>query len=90
MSSVELVLQTWGFALLGAGLIAVAFLVNRFAAAKRMRLRRALLLYGVYLVAFTAWHVLVHLRSPAVVSWAEHVGLVRDAFGAFTLVSLSA
>jgi hypothetical protein len=90
MSSVELVLRSWGFAILGASLVAVAFLVNRFAAAKRRRLRRALLLYGVYLVAFSAWHVLAHLRSPAIVSWAEHVGLVRDVFGAFTFVSLSA
>ncbi len=90
MSDLDLVVRSWGFALLGAGLLAVAFLVNRFAAAKRRRLRSTLLLYGVFLSAFTVSQVLGHVHAGGVVSsWAEHIGLVRDSFAAFTLVALS-
>jgi small-conductance mechanosensitive channel len=90
MTDVEHLLRQWGFALLGAGLVAVAFLVNRFAEAKRPRLRRAVLLYAVFLCAFVVSEVLRHVQGASVISWVEHVGLVRDAFGAFTLVSLVA
>ncbi len=83
-------LRTWGFALLGALLVGVAFLVNRFAPAKRRRIRRAFLLYVVFLCAFCATTVLEHVHTEAVHSWSEHIGLARDAFGAFTLVALVA
>jgi small-conductance mechanosensitive channel len=90
MTDVEHLLRHWGFALLGGGLVAVAFLVNRFAEAKRPRLRRAVLLYAVFLCAFVVSEVLAHVQGQSVFSWGEHVALVRDAFGAFTLVSLVA
>ena len=90
MDAVEQLLRSWGFALLGVGLLAIAFLVNRFAAAKRGRIRSALLLYLVFLAAFVSARVLDHVHAADVRSWVDHVGLVRDASGAFTLVTLLA
>jgi small-conductance mechanosensitive channel/CRP-like cAMP-binding protein len=82
-------LRTWGFAVLGGALIAVALLVNLFAPGKRRRLRAGVFLYAAYLAAFAAWHVLDRVRLPVVTAWTEHVGLFCDAFAAFILVRLT-
>ena len=83
-------LYTWGVAFLGAGVVLVAFLVNRFAPHKRRRLRHALFLYALFAVSVGASHVMGHVRSPTVEAWAEHVRLFGDLFSAFTLVNLAA
>jgi small-conductance mechanosensitive channel/CRP-like cAMP-binding protein len=82
--------RTWGFAFLGAALVLVAFLVNRFAPQKRRRLRHALLLYVLFALAAASSHVMEHLRSPAIEVWTEHVRLFGDLFSAFTLVNIVA
>jgi hypothetical protein len=46
-------LQTWGFAVIGVALVLVAFMVNWLAPAKRQRIRRAVLLYVLF-VGMTA------------------------------------
>ncbi len=83
-------LNTWGVALLGAGLVFVAFLVNRFAPQKRRRLRPALLLYGLFVLAVGASHAMSYVRSPTVEAWAEHVRFFGDLFSSFTFVQIAA
>jgi small-conductance mechanosensitive channel len=85
-----IVLHKWGFAILGAGFVLVAFLVNRFAPGKRRRLRHALLLYVLFLL-FTGGSALI-ARLPAdwVAGWEDHVRLFANLFGAFTVVNVAA
>ena len=82
--------RTWGFLLLGAGVVTVAFLVNRFAPQKRHRLRISVVLYLLFVVAAGATHVMQHIHSPTIESWWEHVRLLGDLLSAFTLVSICA
>ncbi len=81
--------RSWGFAFLGALVLSVAFFVNRYAPRKRYRLKHALLLYGLFVVAVGAWHLLGQVRSPTISVWREDVGLAADLFGAFTLVNVA-
>ncbi len=83
-------LYTWGFALLGAGVVLAAFLVNRFAPHKRRRLRHTLLLYVLFALTIGASRIMEHVRSPTIEAWAEHVRLFGDLFSAFTLVDIVA
>jgi len=88
MDVVELT-RTWGFALLGAALLVVALLVNRFARHKRGRLRQALFLYALFVVAAGASYVMPYVPSPTVEAWGEHVRLFADLFSAFTVVNIA-
>jgi small-conductance mechanosensitive channel/CRP-like cAMP-binding protein len=81
-------LNSWGFALLGAGVILVAFLVNRFAPHKRRRLRQTVLLYALFALTIGASRVMDHVRSTTIESWADHVRLFGDLFSAFAFVNL--
>ena len=83
-------LNTWGFAFLGAGVVLAAALVNRFAPHKRRRLRRTLLLYTFFVITIGASRIMEYVRSPTIESWAEHVRLFGDLFSAFTLVDIVA
>ena len=82
-------LERWGFAALGALVVLVAALINRFAPAKRGRIRRALVLYLLFLGLTGAEQVLLHARVPSIASWAEHAHLVGGLFAAFTSVDLA-
>jgi CRP-like cAMP-binding protein len=84
---VELVRQ-WGFAVLGAALVVIAALTNRFAPAKRGRLRHALLLYLLYLLLTAAEHVLAHTHIDPTATWVGSVHLVAGLLAAFTSVNL--
>lgn len=64
----ELVTGRWAFAVLGAAIIFVAFLVNRFAPNKRRRIRRLVILYGLYLLTLGMSVAVGVLHEPA---WAE-------------------
>jgi small-conductance mechanosensitive channel/CRP-like cAMP-binding protein len=83
-------LASWGFAVLGGLFMLVAVLVNRFAPHRKRRLRVALVLYVLFLGGTGVWFGLRHIPSPVVTGWTEHVALVIDLLGAFTLVNLSA
>ncbi|MDP9149698.1 MAG: mechanosensitive ion channel family protein [Myxococcota bacterium] len=83
-------LRHWAFAVLAAGLVLVAFLVNRFAPMRRRRLRHTLLLYFVFCVATGASRFLAHFASASTFSWVDHVQLLANIFGAFTVVNLLA
>jgi small-conductance mechanosensitive channel/CRP-like cAMP-binding protein len=82
-------LATWGFAVLGGALVLVAFLVNVLARGKRYRVRRALLLYVIYVALLAAEHGLRRSTSdPTVLGWADHVHVVGGLLAAFTCVEL--
>ncbi|HEX3344315.1 MAG TPA: mechanosensitive ion channel family protein [Polyangiaceae bacterium] len=81
-------LHTWGFALLGAVLLLVAFAVNRVAPHKRYRIRHGLILYVLFLVTAGAAALLHRAGWPEVAVWSEHVRLFADLFAAFTFVNI--
>lgn len=83
-------LGTWGFAVLGALLMVVATLVNRFAPHRRRRLRVALTLYVLFLLGVAMAFGLRHIPAPSVTGWSEHVRIVTELLGAATLVNLTA
>ncbi|MDP9001350.1 MAG: mechanosensitive ion channel family protein [Myxococcota bacterium] len=89
MEAVEL-FRTWAFAFLGAGVLVVAFLVNRFAPHKRSRIRLALLLYVLFAISAGTSELMELVRSPTIESWAQHMRLFEDLFSAFTLVNIVA
>ena len=83
-------LERWGFAAIGAALVLVAALVNRFAPAKRPRIRRALVLYVLFVLVAGTSQVLPYfprLRASAV--WSESAEVVADLFAAFTCIELT-
>jgi small-conductance mechanosensitive channel/CRP-like cAMP-binding protein len=81
--------RTWALAVLGAGIVAVAFLINRFAPQKRRRLRHALFLYVLFATAAGASEIIEHVHA-ATGPWVEHVRLFEDLFSTFTLVNVLA
>ncbi len=83
-------IATWGFAVLGALLLLVAALVNRFAPHRRRRLRVALTLYVLFLVGVAMAWGLRHIPAPTVTGWSEHVRMVTELLGAAALVNLVA
>jgi len=87
MQLVEL-LHTWGFAVLGAVLLLVAFVVNRVAPQKRYRIRHALILYVLFLVTTGVAALLRHGPWSGVTEWADNVRLMGDLFAAFTFVNI--
>ncbi len=82
-------LERWGFAALGAALVLVAALVNRFAPTKRARIRRALVLYVLFVLAAGVEQIFDHLRAPAMATWSEYTGLVAGVLAAFTCIELT-
>jgi small-conductance mechanosensitive channel/CRP-like cAMP-binding protein len=78
-----------GFAALGAALVLVAALINRFARAKRPRIRRALFLYALFGVSTIAGEILARVEAPRVTGWLETNALIACMLGAFTCVELA-
>jgi small-conductance mechanosensitive channel len=91
MQLVEL-LDAWGFVALGAALVFIAFLINKFAPHRRRRIRHALVLYVAFLLSAAVERLIDALaRShPPLAPWAAHVHLVSALAAAFTTVSLGA
>ena len=83
-------LARFGFGALGAMLLLVAALVNRFAPHRRRRLRVAVVLYVLFLLGTAMAFGLQHVPSGRTTGWSAHVRLVADLLGAFTLVNLLA
>jgi small-conductance mechanosensitive channel/CRP-like cAMP-binding protein len=84
---VEQLASRWAVVLVGAALVFIAYIVNRFAPEKRKRIRRTAILFGLYLIAysFTAAFRAAHLAL-----WAERLQLASDLLQAFTVVNLIA
>jgi small-conductance mechanosensitive channel len=76
------------FAALGAALVFIAALVNRFAPAKRHRIRRALFFYVLFGLSTIAGEVLGRVSAPQVTGWSETNALIACVVGSFTCVEL--
>jgi small-conductance mechanosensitive channel/CRP-like cAMP-binding protein len=83
-------LDTWGFAVLGASLFAVAFLINRFVPERRRRIRHAFVLYVLFVLLTFAERVVAHVHVARLASWVDHLHLVGGLLAAFTCVNLAA
>jgi small-conductance mechanosensitive channel len=82
-------LERWGFAALGVALVLVAALTNRFAPAKRRRIRRALFLYIFFVALLAVGQVLEHVSKPVVATWGDYAQLLGGVLAAFTCVELA-
>jgi small-conductance mechanosensitive channel/CRP-like cAMP-binding protein len=82
-------LGLWGFAAVGAALVLVAALVNRFAPAKKARIRRALYLFVLFGLSTVTGEILEHVHAPRVTGWSETNDLVACILAAFTCVELA-
>src|SRR5579872_989832 len=75
---------------LGVALVVVAFLVNRWALARRRRIRAGLVMYFLFLAAEGAEQILRHARFAGAAGWTADVHVVGLLLGAFTCVRLAA
>ena len=82
-------LGRFSFALIGVGVVVIAALVNRFAPQKRHRVRRVVILYGLYLLAFGAWHGLAALGVDVWATRLKHVSAILEAFAVINVVALA-
>ncbi len=80
------IVERWAFILLGAGIILFAWLVNRYAPAKRKRIRRVIIPFAVYLVL---WAISATFAAGNAPEWADRIRLAADLFEAFTIVNLA-
>ena len=85
--SLEALFKHWSFAFVGAGVVLIAFLVNRFAPIKRRRVRRVVILYGLYLFATGAAY---GLGAAGFHAWGDRFRMAASLLEAFTLVNLFA
>jgi small-conductance mechanosensitive channel/CRP-like cAMP-binding protein len=74
------------FLLVGAAVVLLAFLVNRFAPKKRRRIGRVVTIFGFYLVA-TA--VCAAFETGGAPRWASRVHLIADLLEAFTIINIA-
>jgi small-conductance mechanosensitive channel/CRP-like cAMP-binding protein len=80
------ILQRWLPVVIGAGVVLIAALVNRFARQKRKRIRRLVILYGLFLACLGA-SAGVSFVDP---DWSSNFLLAAHIFEAFVLVNLFA
>jgi small-conductance mechanosensitive channel/CRP-like cAMP-binding protein len=78
---------SWAFLPIGGALIAIAFLINVYLPMKRRRIRRAVIVYALYLAVLAA-HLVLHLFGWK--AWADGVGLAAAVLEGFSIVSLFA
>jgi CRP-like cAMP-binding protein/small-conductance mechanosensitive channel len=77
----------WLLAVIAGGIVFVAFLINRYAPTRRRRIRRVLVLFGAYCLAFL---VTLAFSALGLDHWAERLRLVADLLEAITIVNLFA
>ena len=77
----------WALFAIALGVILIAFLVNRYAPKKRRRIRRVVILFGLYLLCFGAT---ASLNAMGWSMWAERAHFVTALLQAFTLVNIVA
>jgi small-conductance mechanosensitive channel/CRP-like cAMP-binding protein len=83
-------LERWGFAAIGAALVLVAALINRFSPARRPRIRRALVLYVLFVLLAVTAQILPHLPNVRwLATWTEYTELIADVFATLTCVELT-
>ncbi len=77
----------WALFVLGAGIIVLAFLVNRFAPKRKSRVRRVVILFLLYLVSLG---VAAAFNATHLEAWATNVHFVASLFAAWTTVNMAA
>jgi small-conductance mechanosensitive channel/CRP-like cAMP-binding protein len=77
----------WVIPLLFGGVVLVAWLVNRYAPSRRRRLRRVVIVFGIFLLCFGA---ALLLQAFGVAEWAFRLRVASQLFEAFTLINLAA
>ncbi len=83
----ERVADRWGFLVVGALLVFVSFLVNRYAPRKRLLIRRVVILFGLYLLS----HGLsIGLGAAGFERGSGALKVIAEIFEAFTIVNLFA
>jgi small-conductance mechanosensitive channel len=75
------------FLVLGGAIVLFAWLVNHIAPQRRERVRRTVILFGLYLAA---WALSATLGAAGVPVWAKRFDVVSDILEAFTVVNLAA
>jgi small-conductance mechanosensitive channel/CRP-like cAMP-binding protein len=83
----ERIADRWGFVLVGASLVFVTYLVNRYAPQKRVRIRRVVILFGLYLLTFG---LSVGLVAAGFGRVGDVVRVVSTILQAFTIINLIA
>jgi len=86
MSLWQTLVDRWTIVPVGAGLTAVAALVNRFAPKSRKDLRRTAILYGLYLVAFALDRGFHELGGAG--PWSARLHFATALLEAYAIVSL--
>jgi small-conductance mechanosensitive channel/CRP-like cAMP-binding protein len=82
-------LGRFAFALIGVAIVALAAIVNRFAPQKRHRVRRVVILYVLYLLAFGAQNGLAAIGAHAWAGRVVHVAAILEAFSLINIVALT-
>jgi small-conductance mechanosensitive channel len=75
------------FIALGAGVLVVASLVNRFAPEKRKRIRRSLIPFFIYVVL---WAISAMLAAGHAEVWAARIHVGAELFQLYTVINLTA
>jgi small-conductance mechanosensitive channel/CRP-like cAMP-binding protein len=76
------------FIFVAGGLVFLAYLINRFAPQKRRRVRRVVLLFGVYLFATVVSSILHVVGAERLWHAAHFVALLLEVFTAINLVAV--
>lgn len=82
----EHVAERWAFVALFAGIVFVAWLVNRFAPSKRRRIRRTLIPFLLYLVL---WGIAATLHAGHATDWANRIRVASELFEFYAIINLA-
>src|SRR5438552_635246 len=79
--------ERWSFLSLAGAIVVIAWIVNRFAPAKRKRIRRTLILFALYAVF---WAISASFSFAHADVWATRLHTSAELFQAFTIVNIAA
>ena len=76
------------FMFVAGGLVFLAYLINRFAPQQRRRIRRVVIIFGVYLAATVVSSVLHVVRADRLWHAAHFIAELLEVFTAITLLAV--
>src|SRR5438105_11750415 len=77
----------WTLLAVGVALVVLAFLIGRFAPRKKRRVRRAAILYVLYVTTFIVAASLHTVHSD---TWSHRIWVMADLFEVLTVITLAA